>query len=72
MTLSRGAGTVPGCGVVVAVMGGRRALHYVLKVADRPQTARFFRDVLGMKVYVMKNLKKVAKLHAMAPMWEME
>ncbi|XP_063809840.1 glyoxalase domain-containing protein 4 [Pseudophryne corroboree] len=27
----------------------RRALHYVLKVADRAQTARFYRDVLGMK-----------------------
>ncbi|XP_075051146.1 glyoxalase domain-containing protein 4 [Mixophyes fleayi] len=30
-------------------MGSRRALHYVLKVSDRTQTARFFRDVLGMK-----------------------
>ncbi|CAH0555762.1 unnamed protein product [Brassicogethes aeneus] len=27
-----------------------RALHYVFKVADRKETARFYRDVLGMKV----------------------
>ncbi|XP_045475485.1 glyoxalase domain-containing protein 4 [Harmonia axyridis] len=27
-----------------------RALHYVFKVADRTKTAKFYRDVLGMKV----------------------
>ncbi|XP_077300340.1 glyoxalase domain-containing protein 4 [Arctopsyche grandis] len=27
-----------------------RALHYVLKVADRTATAHFYRDILGMKV----------------------
>lgn len=31
-------------------MGTRRALHFVFKVGNRFQTARFFRDVLGMKV----------------------
>ncbi|XP_059236301.1 glyoxalase domain-containing protein 4 isoform X2 [Mustela nigripes] len=30
-------------------MGTRRALHFVFKVGNRFQTARFFRDVLGMK-----------------------
>lgn len=27
-----------------------RALHFVFKVADRAATARFYRDLLGMKV----------------------
>lgn len=27
-----------------------RALHFVFKVADRALTARFYREVLGMKV----------------------
>lgn len=31
-------------------MATRRALHFVFKVGNRFQTARFFRDVLGMKV----------------------
>lgn len=28
-----------------------RALHFVFKVGNRTQTARFYRDILGMKVY---------------------
>uniref|UniRef100_A0A2K6DX21 Glyoxalase domain-containing protein 4 n=1 Tax=Macaca nemestrina TaxID=9545 RepID=A0A2K6DX21_MACNE len=31
-------------------MAARRALHFVFKVGNRFQTARFYRDVLGMKV----------------------
>lgn len=31
-------------------MGVRRALHFVFKVADRAQTIRFYREVLGMRV----------------------
>lgn len=30
-------------------MSTRRALHFVFKVGNRPQTAKFYRDVLGMK-----------------------
>ncbi|XP_003386086.1 PREDICTED: glyoxalase domain-containing protein 4-like [Amphimedon queenslandica] len=29
---------------------GRRALHYVFKIADRDATVKFYRDILGMKV----------------------
>lgn len=31
-------------------MGARRALHFVFKVGDRPRTARFYRQLLGMSV----------------------
>lgn len=31
-------------------MKARRALHFVFKVGDRAETARFYRDVLGMRV----------------------
>lgn len=27
-----------------------RALHYVFKIGDRKQSAKFYRDVLGMQV----------------------
>lgn len=37
-------------GVALVVMATRRALHFVFKVGNRFQTARFYRDVLGMKV----------------------
>lgn len=39
-----------GEGCVLLVMATRRALHFVFKVGNRFQTARFYRDVLGMKV----------------------
>lgn len=29
-----------------------RALHFVFKVADRTLTAKFYREVLGMKVRI--------------------
>ncbi len=32
-------------------MSGRRALHFVFKVGDRQKTIRFYKDILGMKVY---------------------
>uniref|UniRef100_H9GMU0 Glyoxalase domain containing 4 n=1 Tax=Anolis carolinensis TaxID=28377 RepID=H9GMU0_ANOCA len=31
-------------------MEARRALHFVFKVGDRAQTARFYREILGMRV----------------------
>ena len=31
-------------------MATRRALHFVFKVADRTATAKFYREILGMKV----------------------
>lgn len=31
-------------------MAARRALHFVFKVGDRGRTARFYRDLLGMRV----------------------
>ncbi|NWR84657.1 GLOD4 protein, partial [Furnarius figulus] len=31
-------------------MAARRALHFVFKVGDRPRTARFYRELLGMSV----------------------
>ncbi|KAG9492625.1 hypothetical protein GDO78_000890 [Eleutherodactylus coqui] len=48
-------------------MGGRRALHYVLKVADRPQTIRFFRDVLGMKVLRHEEFEEGCKATCNGP-----
>lgn len=33
----------------MALINGR-ALHYVFKVPDRALTARFYREILGMKV----------------------
>ncbi|XP_056412886.1 glyoxalase domain-containing protein 4 [Hyla sarda] len=48
-------------------MLGRRALHYVLKVADRPSTARFFRDVLGMKVLRHEEFEEGCKATCNGP-----
>ncbi|XP_050732732.1 glyoxalase domain-containing protein 4-like isoform X1 [Eriocheir sinensis] len=31
-------------------MASRRALHFVYKIGDRKETAKFYRDILGMKV----------------------
>jgi catechol 2,3-dioxygenase-like lactoylglutathione lyase family enzyme len=31
-------------------MNSGRALHFVFKVADRTLTAKFYREILGMKV----------------------
>lgn len=32
-----------------------RALHFVFKVADRALTAKFYREILGMKVTILTN-----------------
>nr|DBA33407.1 TPA: hypothetical protein GDO54_001097 [Pyxicephalus adspersus] len=48
-------------------MGGRRALHYVLKIGDRGQTARFFRDVLGMKVLRHEEFEEGCKATCNGP-----
>jgi catechol-2,3-dioxygenase len=32
-----------------------RALHFVFKVADRALTAKFYREILGMKVTAFTN-----------------
>jgi catechol-2,3-dioxygenase len=32
-----------------------RALHFVFKVADRALTAKFYREILGMKVTTFTN-----------------
>ena len=29
---------------------GRRALHFVFKVADRDSTVKFYKEILGMKI----------------------
>ena len=34
-----------------------RALHFVFKVADRALTAKFYREILGMKVTTLTNNK---------------
>ncbi|XP_068124709.1 glyoxalase domain-containing protein 4 isoform X2 [Hyperolius riggenbachi] len=48
-------------------MGSRRALHYVLKVGDRGQTARFYRDVLGMKVLRHEEFEEGCKATCNGP-----
>ena len=42
----------PPVGVARALlkMATRKALHFVFKVADRTATAKFYREILGMKV----------------------
>ncbi|KAM4794797.1 glyoxalase domain-containing protein 4 [Rhinophrynus dorsalis] len=48
-------------------MGTRRALHYVLKVGDRPQTARFYRELLGMKVLRHEEFEEGCKATCNGP-----
>ncbi|XP_053313305.1 glyoxalase domain-containing protein 4 [Spea bombifrons] len=48
-------------------MGSRRALHYVLKVGDRPQTVRFYRDLLGMKVLRHEEFEEGCKATCNGP-----
>ena len=38
-------------------MASGRALHFVFKVADRTATAKFYREILGMKVSVVVRNK---------------
>nr|CAG4646408.1 EOG090X09EK [Macrothrix elegans] len=39
-------------------MSGRRALHFVFKVGDRPNTIKFYKDVLGMKILRHEEFEK--------------
>ncbi|XP_073902652.1 glyoxalase domain-containing protein 4 isoform X2 [Castor canadensis] len=49
-------------------MASRRALHFVFKVGNRFQTARFFRDILGMKVSMcsISNLKNTGGISSVS------
>ncbi|XP_060115000.1 glyoxalase domain-containing protein 4 [Heteronotia binoei] len=48
-------------------MGSRRALHFVFKVADRAQTARFYREVLGMRVLRHEEFEEGCKATCNGP-----
>ncbi|XP_053563348.1 glyoxalase domain-containing protein 4 [Bombina bombina] len=48
-------------------MGSRRALHYVLKVWDRPLTAKFYRELLGMKVLRHEEFEEGCKATCNGP-----
>uniref|UniRef100_G1NVR4 Glyoxalase domain-containing protein 4 n=2 Tax=Myotis lucifugus TaxID=59463 RepID=G1NVR4_MYOLU len=48
-------------------METRRALHFVFKVGNRFQTARFFRDVLGMKVLRHEEFEEGCKATCNGP-----
>lgn len=55
-----------GC-VALVVMATRRALHFVFKVGNRFQTARFYRDVLGMQVGVAEGDRRARVARAAEP-----
>uniref|UniRef100_A0A8C5WIV4 Glyoxalase domain-containing protein 4 n=1 Tax=Leptobrachium leishanense TaxID=445787 RepID=A0A8C5WIV4_9ANUR len=48
-------------------MCSRRALHYVLKVGDRPSTIRFFRELLGMTVLRHEEFEEGCKATCNGP-----
>ncbi|KAL8199059.1 UNVERIFIED_CONTAM: Glyoxalase domain-containing protein 4 [Gekko kuhli] len=48
-------------------MGVRRALHFVFKVADRAQTVRFYREVLGMRVLRHEEFEEGCKATCNGP-----
>ncbi|KAL4835414.1 hypothetical protein H8958_020726 [Nasalis larvatus] len=48
-------------------MAARRALHFVFKVGNRFQTARFYRDVLGMKVLRHEEFEEGCKAACNGP-----
>ncbi|XP_012596020.1 glyoxalase domain-containing protein 4 isoform X1 [Microcebus murinus] len=48
-------------------MAARRALHFVFKVGNRFQTARFYRDVLGMKVLRHEEFEEGCKASCNGP-----
>eukprot|EP00071_Canis_lupus_P045588 XP_022279145.1 glyoxalase domain-containing protein 4 isoform X2 [Canis lupus familiaris] len=48
-------------------MATRRALHFVFKVGNRFQTARFFRDVLGMKILRHEEFEEGCKAACNGP-----
>uniref|UniRef100_A0A7N9ATD0 Glyoxalase domain containing 4 n=1 Tax=Mastacembelus armatus TaxID=205130 RepID=A0A7N9ATD0_9TELE len=49
------------------IMAVRRALHFVFKVGDRAQTAKFYRDVLGMKVLRHEEFEEGCKATCNGP-----
>jgi catechol 2,3-dioxygenase-like lactoylglutathione lyase family enzyme len=53
-------------------MSARRALHYVFKISNRNATAKFYRDVLGMKVLRHEEFSEGCKAACNGPydgMW---
>ena len=44
-----------------------RALHFVLKVGDRPATTKFFRDILGMKILRHEEFEEGCKATCNGP-----
>lgn len=48
-------------------MCSRRALHFVFKVGDRKQTAKFYRDILGMKVLRHEEFEEGCKASCNGP-----
>ncbi|XP_057366242.1 glyoxalase domain-containing protein 4-like [Daphnia carinata] len=48
-------------------MSGRRALHFVFKVGDRPATIKFFKDVLGMKILRHEEFEEGCKATCNGP-----
>ncbi|XP_061461280.1 glyoxalase domain-containing protein 4 isoform X2 [Rhineura floridana] len=48
-------------------MKARRALHFVFKVGDRAQTARFYRDLLGMRVLRHEEFEEGCKATCNGP-----
>nr|XP_033777797.1 glyoxalase domain-containing protein 4 isoform X2 [Geotrypetes seraphini] len=48
-------------------MATRRALHFVCKVGDRTQTAKYFRDVLGMKILRHEEFQEGCKASCNGP-----
>lgn len=48
-------------------MGSRRSLHFVFKIGDRAATAKFYRDVLGMKVLRHEEFEEGCKASCNGP-----
>ncbi|CAM1320957.1 GLOD4 (predicted) [Pycnogonum litorale] len=48
-------------------MASRRALHFVFKVADRKLTAKFYRDILGMKILRHEEMEEGCKATCNGP-----
>ncbi|XP_066219670.1 glyoxalase domain-containing protein 4 [Saccopteryx leptura] len=51
----------------MVLMATRRALHFVFKVGNRFQTARFYRDVLGMKILRHEEFEEGCKAACNGP-----
>ncbi|XP_053864112.1 glyoxalase domain-containing protein 4 isoform X1 [Malaclemys terrapin pileata] len=48
-------------------MGARRALHFVFKVGNRGQSARFYRDLLGMRILRHEEFEEGCKATCNGP-----